>query len=100
MNNTIHPCIWFDGNVIEAATFYCDIFSNSKITADTPMVVNFEIWGKKIMGLNGGPMFKINPSISIFVNCKTVEQTTEIYNRLAEDGAPLMALGKYDWSEC
>ena len=52
------------------------------------------------MGLNGGPMFKINPSISIFVNCKTVEQTTEIYNRLAEDGAPLMALGKYDWSKC
>lgn len=99
MNNSIHPCIWFDGNAKDAATFYCSIFPNSKITVDTPMVVNFELMGKKMMGLNGGPMFKINPSISLFVNCSSVEQTDEIYNRLAEGGEPLMAIGKYDWSE-
>ena len=99
MNNHIHPCLWFDGRAQEAAKFYCSIFSNSKITADTPMVVTFELWGKKFMGLNGGPMFKINPSISIFVNCKTVEQTDEIYNGLAAGGKPLMPIGKYDWSE-
>lgn len=99
MNNTIHPCIWFDGNAKEAATFYCSIFSNSKITADTPMVVNFELCGNKFMGLNGGPMFKINPSISFFVHCKTVEQTNEIYNALAAGGEPLMAIDKYDWRE-
>jgi predicted 3-demethylubiquinone-9 3-methyltransferase (glyoxalase superfamily) len=99
MNNNIHPCIWYDGNAKEAATFYCSIFSNSKITTDTPMVVNFELWGNKFMGLNGGPMFKVNPSISIFVNCKSAEQTDEIYNKLAEGGEPLMAIGKYDWSE-
>jgi predicted 3-demethylubiquinone-9 3-methyltransferase (glyoxalase superfamily) len=99
MNNTIHPCIWFDDNAKEAATFYCSVFSNSKITTDTPMVVNFELWGKKMMGLNGGPMFKLNPSISFFVNCKTEEQTNEIYNKLAEGGEPLMAIGKYDWSQ-
>jgi predicted 3-demethylubiquinone-9 3-methyltransferase (glyoxalase superfamily) len=105
MNNNIHPCIWFDGNAKEAATFYCAVFSkasvgsNSTITTDTPMVVNFELWGQKFMGLNGGPMFKINPSISMFVNCKTTAQVDEIYNRLAEGGEPLMAVGKYDWSE-
>jgi predicted 3-demethylubiquinone-9 3-methyltransferase (glyoxalase superfamily) len=60
MNNGIQPCIWFDGNAKEAATFYCDIFSNSKITAETPMVVNFELMDKKFMGLNGGVMFKTN----------------------------------------
>jgi len=99
MNNSIHPCIWFDGNAKEAAEFYCSVFANAKITTDTPMLVNFEIWGKKFMGLNGGPMFKINPSISIFVYCKTVEQTDEIYNGLAAGGEPLMAIGKYEWSE-
>jgi predicted 3-demethylubiquinone-9 3-methyltransferase (glyoxalase superfamily) len=99
MNNSIHPCLWFDGNAKEAATFYCSIFPNSKITVDTPMVINFEINGKKFMGLNGGPMFKINPSISIFVYCKTADETDKIYNRLAEGGEPLMAIGKYDWSE-
>jgi predicted 3-demethylubiquinone-9 3-methyltransferase (glyoxalase superfamily) len=99
MNNTIQPCIWFDGNAKEAATFYCSVFSDSKITADTPMVVNFELWGNKFMGLNGGPMFKVNPSISFFVNCKSTQQTDEIYNKLAEGGEALMAIGKYDWSE-
>lgn len=99
MNNSIHPCIWFDGNAKEAAGFYCSIFSNAKITTDTPMVVNFDIWGNKFMGLNGGPMFKINPSISIFVYCKTLEHTDAIYNGLAAGGEPLMAIGKYDWSE-
>ena len=99
MKNSIHPCLWFDGNAKEAATFYCSIFSNSKITVDTPMVVNFELMGKKFMGLNGGPMFKINPSISIFVYCKTADETDEIYNRLADGGEPLMHIGKYDWSE-
>ena len=54
MNNSIHPCLWFDGQAKEAATFYCSIFPNSKITVDTPMVVNFELMGKKFMGLNGG----------------------------------------------
>lgn len=105
MNNSIHPCIWFDGNAKEAATFYSSVFTkasgdkNSAITVDTPMVVNFELWGNKFMGLNGGPVFKINPSISIFVHCKTTEQTDEIYNALAEGGEPMMAIGKYDWSE-
>ena len=99
MTNQIHPCLWYDGQAKEAATFYCSIFPNSKITVDTPMVVNFELMGKKFMGLNGGPVFKINPSISIFVYCKTADETDEIYNRLAEGGEPLMAIGKYDWSE-
>lgn len=99
MQNNIYPSLWFDGNAKEAAEFYCSIFPDSKITADTAMVVNWRLWGKKFMGLNGGPMFKINPSISLFVNCKTVEQTDEIYNGLAAGGEPLMAIGKYDWSE-
>ena len=99
MNNTIYPCLWFDGNAKEAAAFYCTVFPNSKITVDIPMVVNFELMGKKFMGLNGGPVFTINPSISIFVYCKTENKTNEIYNRLAKGGEPLMAIGKYDWSE-
>jgi len=50
--NTIFPCLWFDGNAKEAADFYCSTFGNSKITMASPMVVMFEIEGKKIMGLN------------------------------------------------
>ncbi|MFZ1368782.1 MAG: VOC family protein [Ferruginibacter sp.] len=99
MNNNIHPCLWFDGNAKEAATFYCSLFPNSKITVDTAMVVNWEIEGKKIMGLNGGPMFKINPSISLFVTRKDEHEVNRIYDKLAEGGEALMDIGKYDWSQ-
>ena len=99
MNNDIFPCLWFDGNAKEAADFYCNVFSNSKVTTNTPMVVQFEIEGKKLMGLNGGPMFKINPSISLFVTCQTDEEIDRIYNKLVEGGSAMMSLDKYPWSE-
>src|SRR5687768_14169230 len=99
MNNTMYPCIWYDGNARDAASFYCSVFKNSKITTDTPMVVNFELSGQKFMGLNGGPAFKVNPSISFFVVCETETETDEVWNKLAEGGAVLMALDKYAWSE-
>ncbi len=99
MNNKIFPCLWFDGNANEAANFYCTVFSNSKVTVDTPMVVQFEIEGKKLMGLNGGPHFTINPSISLFVTCQNNEEIETIYNKLVEGGSAMMALDKYPWSE-
>jgi predicted 3-demethylubiquinone-9 3-methyltransferase (glyoxalase superfamily) len=99
MNNNIHPCIWYDGNAKEAATFYTSLFSNSRITADTPMVVNFELSGQKFMGLNGGPMFKPNPSISFFAISESDEEIDELYKKLSEGGMVMMPLDKYDWSE-
>ncbi len=99
MNNNIFPCLWFDGNAKNAAEFYCQVFSNSKITTDTPMVVQFEIHGKKIMGLNGGPYFKINPSISLFVTCNSYEELQGIHDRLIEEGSSMFPLDKYPWSD-
>jgi predicted 3-demethylubiquinone-9 3-methyltransferase (glyoxalase superfamily) len=99
MKNQIHPCLWFDGRAKAAADFYCSIFENSKLTVDTPLVVNFELTGKKFMGLNGGPMFKINPSISFFVKCGSIDETNEIWNKLIDGGKALMTIDKYPWSE-
>jgi len=100
MTNQIHPCLWFDGKAKEAAELYCSVIKNSKITTDTPMVVMFELNGKKIMGLNGGPMFKINPSISLFILADTIDETNEIWNKLEKDSMKvLMPIDKYPWSE-
>ena len=99
MAKSIYPCLWFDNKAKEAATFYCSVFSNAKITADTPMVAKFEIEGKVIMGLNGGPMFKINPSISFFVTCQSNDEIEGIWNKLIEEGSAMMPLDKYPWSE-
>lgn len=99
MNNNIHPCLWFDGNAKAAASFYCSLFPDSKITVDTPMVVNFELSGQKFMGLNGGPMFKPNPSISFMVVCETDDEINELWKQLSEGGMLMMPLDKYEWSE-
>ncbi len=99
MTNNIFPCLWFNGQAQQAAEFYCSIFKQSKIKDSTPLVVTFELMGKKIMGLNGGLMFKINPSISFFIMEETAEEVTDKYNKLLMGGKSLMPLSSYPWSE-
>lgn len=98
MTNNIHPCLWFNGEGKAAANLYCSIFKNSRITVDTPMVINFELHGQKFMALNGGPHFKINPSISFAVACETESEIDDTWKKLMEGGSALMPLDKYDWS--
>jgi predicted 3-demethylubiquinone-9 3-methyltransferase (glyoxalase superfamily) len=99
MNNLIYPCLWFNGKAKEAAEFYCSVFNNSHITTDTPIVVTFESAGQKFMCLNGGPGFKINPSISFFKICETEKEVDKLWERLTDGGYVLMPLDKYEWSE-
>ena len=99
MLNQIYPCLWFNGNAKAAAEYYCSIFKNSKITVDTPLVVNFELDGKKFMGLNGGPNFTFTAAISFFVLLESIDQTNEVWNKLIEGGQALMPIDKYPWSE-
>jgi predicted 3-demethylubiquinone-9 3-methyltransferase (glyoxalase superfamily) len=87
MTKEIYPCLWFNGQAKAAAEFYCSVFKNSKVTVDTPMVVNFELNGKKFMGLNGGPNFKFNESVSFVVDCETQEEIDYYWNKLTEGGS-------------
>jgi len=99
ITNQIYPCLWFDGQAKSAAEFYCSAFGNSKITSESAIAIQFEIEGTKIMGLNGGPIFKINPSISFFVTCEDENEITSLWDRLSVGGQAMMPLGKYPWSE-
>lgn len=99
MKNQIYPCLWFDSQAKTAAEFYCSVFKNSSILEDTPMVVTFALDGQKMMGLNGGPTFEVNPSISFFVVCETEAETDAVWQKLLEGGSVLMPLDKYPWSE-
>jgi predicted 3-demethylubiquinone-9 3-methyltransferase (glyoxalase superfamily) len=86
MKNLIYPCLWFDGQAQEAAKFYCSIFPNSKITADNQMVATFELDGKKVMGLNGGPQFKFNEAVSFVIDCETQEEIDHYWEKLTSEG--------------
>ena len=99
MRKEIYPCLWFNGNAKEAAEFYTSLFNNSKICNENPMVVIWSLNGQKFMGLNGGPKFKPNPSISFFIVCETTNELETYWNKLNDNGTVLMPLDKYDWSE-
>ncbi len=86
MNNQIYTCIWFNGNAKAAAEFYCSVFKNSKIISENPMVVIWELNGKKMMGLNGGPMFKPNEAVSFVVDCDSQEEIDYYWSKLTEGG--------------
>jgi len=99
MKKTIYPCLWFNGNASEAATFYCSLFKDSHIVDENPMVVTFKSSGEKFMCLNGGTEFHINPSISFAVVCETIEEVEKYWKSLTEGGMEMMPLDKYAWSE-
>jgi predicted 3-demethylubiquinone-9 3-methyltransferase (glyoxalase superfamily) len=98
----ISPCLWFDHQAEEAASFYTSIFRNSKIgrisrygeagrethrmTPGSVMVVAFELNGQSFTALNGGPIFKFNEAISLQVNCETQEEIDYYWEKLGAGG--------------
>jgi len=90
MTEPIYPCLWFDGQARQAADFYCSVFKNSKIISDNPMVVIFELNGRKFMGLNGGPHFKFNEAVSFVVNCADQQEIDYYWDQLTKGGSESM----------
>jgi predicted 3-demethylubiquinone-9 3-methyltransferase (glyoxalase superfamily) len=90
--------LWFDKQAEEAAKFYTSIFPNSKNTgvsrygaggprpAGSVMTATFELDGQPFIALNGGPLFKFNESISLFVDCKSQAEVDEYWEKLTEGG--------------
>ena len=99
MKNKLFPCLWYNGNAKQAAELYSKAFGNTVITFDNGMVILFEISGCKIMGLNGGPMFTPNASISLFVLFVNEKELTAAWEKLTEGGTVFMPLNTYPWSE-
>lgn len=111
----INPFLWFDSNAEEASNFYVSVFGNAKINAITHysgagaqasgrkpgsvMTVAFQIEGYDMVAINGGPVFQINPSISFFVHCKSVQEIDSLWEKLSPGGNVMMALDKYHFAE-
>jgi predicted 3-demethylubiquinone-9 3-methyltransferase (glyoxalase superfamily) len=94
----IVPNLWFDGQAEEAADFYTSIFPNSRIVSvanyteagpgepGTPMVVEFELDGERVVGINGGPQFTFSEAVSLQVNCKDQAEVDYYWDRLTDGG--------------
>jgi len=99
MKEKITPCLWFDGQAKEAATLYCSVFADAKITAQSPIVTAIEVSGQSITLLDGGPIYKPNPSISFYYICEKAEELDRIWKAFSKEGTVLMPLDKYPWGE-
>lgn len=86
MANQLYPCLWFDGQAKAAADYYCSIFKNSAITAENPIVVQFELNGTKFMALNGGAKYKFTPATSFVIECNTQEEIDYYWEKLGKEG--------------
>ncbi len=100
--NRITPCLWFDNQALEAATFYVSIFKNSNLGPTTyygeagaqasgrakgsVMTVTFELDGQEFVALNGGPLFTFSEAISMMVKCQNQGEIDEMWAKLSEGG--------------
>lgn len=99
MTQSISVSLWFSNSAQEAMEWYSSIFPGSRIKSSTSMVTNASICGVDFVGINGGPAIKINPSISFMVISEDNKEIDSLWLQLIEEGAVLMLLGSYPWSE-
>jgi predicted 3-demethylubiquinone-9 3-methyltransferase (glyoxalase superfamily) len=100
----ITPFLWFDTQAEEAAKYYVSIFKNSKIgkisrygeggqevhkrPPGSVMVIEFTLEGQPFLALNGGPNFKFNEALSLYIGCKDQAEIDYYWDKLTQGGDP------------
>lgn len=108
----IQICLWFDNQAEAAANLYLSAFRNSRRggvvrygkaaanasgqPGESVMTVELELEGLKLLTLNGGPHFRINPAISFFVGCESESEIDELWGKLSK--TVRMELKRYPWA--
>jgi predicted 3-demethylubiquinone-9 3-methyltransferase (glyoxalase superfamily) len=105
-SRNIAVCLWFDGQAEQAANFYAATFPDSHVDAvhrapgDYPagkqgdvLTVEFTVLGMPFLGLNGGPQFKFNESVSFQVYTHDQAETDRYWNAITGNGGSESACG-------
>ena len=103
----ITPSLWFDKEAEEAMNFYIDVFNGSPNKSADSKIISitryeegmeapgtsemlgkvitgiFELNGQRFMCLDGGPIFKFNEAISLYVECEDQAEVDYFYEKLS-----------------
>ncbi|WP_336967919.1 VOC family protein [Sphingobium aromaticiconvertens] len=98
----ISPCLWFNGQAEEAASFYISVFGEGSVDfvsrypddnpfpspfkSGTALVVEFTLFGQSYQALNGGPDFTFSEAISLSVACRDQAELDGWFDALTADG--------------
>ena len=106
MNNKNTICLWYNGDALEAATFYAQTFPDSEVKAvhrapgDYPagkqgdeLTVEFTVLGIPCVGLNGGPAFKHSEAFSFQVSTDNQEETDRFWHAIIDNDGQASACG-------
>jgi len=102
----ITTVLWFNMVAEEAANFYVSLLPDSRVDRvmrapgdnpstkeGAPIVVEFTLAGRKYAGLNGGPNFTPNESVSFQVLTEDQEETDRLWNAIVGNGGQESACG-------
>lgn len=91
------PFLWFDDDLEQAMAFYASVFEGTAIVevnrigdapTDPVLSATFRISGQEFRAINGGPHFRFNEAISLFVDCDDQAEVDRLWDRLTDGGEP------------
>ena len=98
----ISTCLWFESQAEQAATLYCSLFPDARIThvirqhgdpQNHAFLVEFTLMGQAYSAMNGGPHYKLTPAASIFALVDSQAEVDHLWAALLADGGQTSRCG-------
>ncbi|MDN5274804.1 MAG: 3-demethylubiquinone-9 3-methyltransferase [Candidatus Saccharibacteria bacterium] len=103
----IAPCLWYEKDAEAAMEFYVSVFNGAPVKKEESKIVRinrfpevavdehmvglegkvssgeFELAGQRFIAFDGGPIFKFNEAVSLFVECESQEEVDYFWSNLS-----------------